>query len=135
MRVNRGGVVGVASLILAGCPTPEHFATEFAYLKCSQLESCDEGAFFTLYVDLDSCRDEARKRNLAVAAEMEANCTYNAEAAAACIAQLESASCADVSSGDAFDGCGQAWACRISPARHGVTTSLRDGWAYSPALR
>jgi hypothetical protein len=103
------------ALPLAACLTEATFPDQLTKTACARNEECDRATFEESYEDVGACVDE----NVGYWSELstclqDAGCTYDDDAAKACLSDLRSADCAAIQDGSAAEGCFEAYVCGLA---------------------
>lgn len=95
---------------LFACVTADNFNQQYVAAACQRYEECDKGTFESLYDDQAECNDET----LDVLDEFDdcqEFCDFDPDNATSCLADMKTADCEDVMSGDFSNDCDDVWDC------------------------
>jgi hypothetical protein len=106
----------VALLLALGACTPtseEGYAEAFASAQCNRVQQCYRGYFESEFGDMAECFDEYddQYKDLVDLAD-EADCDFDPEEAAQCLAAMRGSSCEEWYEGD-LDGCDKIYDCDL----------------------
>lgn len=94
---------------LAGCLTPESYVNKQMQIYCDRLYECDKAAFEASYSDMGDCIDDNVDFFEEAAACAVEECTWDGEAASACLHDQATTTCEDWASGDFTNECEQVF--------------------------
>jgi hypothetical protein len=103
----------LALLLLACDPSEARFYTRVFELKCEKWSTCDPDDFAEHYPDADACFDALyAESGTYVAAYESQECTYDRDAAGACLRDLRRIDCAVWNDPDSSpESCFHVWRC------------------------
>lgn len=101
-------------LLLAGCVTEAGFVQPISITYCTRLAECEKGKFQEEYSSKHDCVDATRKpwddhRECA----MDVGCSYNAEQARQCLADMQDMTCEEFVAPGARDACDHIYDCSV----------------------
>lgn len=96
-------------LALLACVTEENYPSRSIAVACQRAEECDKGNFEATYDDQADCRDEFASYADDLQACYSENCSFDAQAAAACLQASRTATCEEYTSGDFSDDCNEVY--------------------------
>jgi hypothetical protein len=103
------------ALPLAACLTEANFPDQLTKTGCARSEECDRAAFEESYADVGECVDD----NVGYWSDLstclqDAGCTFDEDAAKACVSDVRTADCAAITDGTAAEGCIDAYVCGLA---------------------